>query len=197
MEAPVTELYIPPPVKKDTRMLGVGLSLAAAALLLFAAFSKHLARAAARRPRVRLRSDGRARTAGSTARAPCPTAPSWSAYKAFDPEHTSGAFAPMGWATFGVCVLAALGLIATAVLAFQKKRPELPMSPASLALLMIMIGLLTGCVFVATKPGPVGLVGVAMGFWVVRRRRACSASRERRCWRRRFDPSIRTCSRAR
>ncbi|MGH9883906.1 MAG: hypothetical protein ACREBE_00135, partial [bacterium] len=29
----------------------------------------------------------------------------------------------------------------------------------------IMIGLISGCVFVATKPGDVGTVGVAWSFW--------------------------------
>jgi len=164
MEAPVTELYIPPPVKKDTRMLGIGLSLAAAALLLFAAFSKTwLARPLG--DHVFGFGPMGCQNCGLDGTGNMSNSAFMEAYKAFDPEHTSGVFAPMGWATFGVCLIAALGLVATAFLAFTKKRPELPMSPASLALLMIMIGLITGCVFVATKPGPVGLVGVAMGFW--------------------------------
>jgi hypothetical protein len=37
--------------------------------------------------------------------------------------------------------------------------------PTTIALLGVMIGLLTGCVFVATKPGEAGSVGVAWSFW--------------------------------
>jgi hypothetical protein len=29
-----------------------------------------------------------------------------------------------------------------------------------------MVGLISGCVFVATKPGPAGMVGVGMSFWL-------------------------------
>lgn len=158
------ELYIPAPVTKDTRMLGIGLAVAAAALLLFAAFSRSwLARPIGDHTfgfgPMGCQNCGIDGTGNSSNGA------FMDAYKEFDPEHVSSVFSPMGWVTFAVCVIAALGLLATAFLAFKKQRPELPMSPASLALLMIMIGLISGCVFVATKPGPVGLVGVAMGFW--------------------------------
>ncbi len=77
----------------------------------------------------------------------------------------SGAFAPVGYITFGLSVIAVLGLLGAAFLALRKMRPQLPVSPASAALLGIMGALITGCVFVATKPGPQGLVGVAIGFW--------------------------------
>ena len=77
----------------------------------------------------------------------------------------SGAFAPMGWATLGCCTLAALGLLAAAGLAALKKTPDLPIAPTTVALLGVMVSLITGCVFVATKPGPPGFVGVAWGFW--------------------------------
>jgi hypothetical protein len=79
---------------------------------------------------------------------------------------TSGAFAPMGWATFIVALVAALGLAAAAALGFLRKTPRLPMAPTTLALLGVMAGLITGCVFVATKPGPAGMVGVGMSFWI-------------------------------
>jgi hypothetical protein len=42
----------------------------------------------------------------------------------------------------------------------------LPIAPSSLALLSIMAGLIAGCVFVATKPGPPGYVGVGISFWL-------------------------------
>ena len=79
---------------------------------------------------------------------------------------TSGAFAPLGWVTFILALLAGFGLAAAAVLGFLQKAPALPIAPTTIALLGIMVGLITGCVFVATKPGPAGLFGVGMSFWI-------------------------------
>jgi len=82
------------------------------------------------------------------------------------PEHTSGAFVPTGWATF---VLAGLGIVALAAaiaLAALGKRPDAPISPCSIALLALMVALVCACVFVATKPGSNGALGVGIGFWV-------------------------------
>jgi len=78
----------------------------------------------------------------------------------------SGAFAPMGWVTFVAALLAALGLLAGAAIAIAGKHPDLPMTPPTLALLAIIIGIITGCVFIATKPGPAGFVGAGLSFWV-------------------------------
>jgi hypothetical protein len=80
--------------------------------------------------------------------------------------NTSGAFALMGWITLVASLIAALGLLAAAALAIAGKKPDLPMSPSTLALLGIIVGIITGCVFIATKPGPVGFVGAGLSFWV-------------------------------
>lgn len=80
--------------------------------------------------------------------------------------NTSGAFAPMGWITLVACLLAALGLLGAAALAIANKKPDLPMTPSTLALLAIIVGIITGCVFIATKPGPAGFVGAGLSFWV-------------------------------
>jgi hypothetical protein len=82
------------------------------------------------------------------------------------PDMASDVFAPMGWATTIACALAALGLITAAALALSRFRPTLPISPSTVALLSIMVSLITGCVFVATKPGGPGFVGVGLSFWV-------------------------------
>ena len=88
---------------------------------------------------------------------------------ALDPQnrdlYTSGAFSPAGWAAFVLCLLAAAGLLVSAGLAYFRKQKELPVSPASVALLAIMGAMVAGCVFIATKPGPAGLLGVDLGFW--------------------------------
>jgi hypothetical protein len=81
-------------------------------------------------------------------------------------EYTSGAFAPTGWATLIEMLLGSVGLLAAAGLAIARKRPELPIAPTTVALLGVMVALITGCVFVATKPGPPGFVGVGLGFWL-------------------------------
>jgi len=81
-------------------------------------------------------------------------------------QYYSAAFAPCGWITSIACIIGALGLLAAAGLALAKKQPQLPMSPSSLSLLALMPGLISGCVFVATKPGPSGFVGVGIAFWI-------------------------------
>jgi hypothetical protein len=79
--------------------------------------------------------------------------------------HASSAFAPMGMVTFVLLLLAGLGLLASAGMAAKKMRRDLPIAPTTIALLGLMLSLLTACVFVATKPGGPGFVGVSMGFW--------------------------------
>ena len=86
--------------------------------------------------------------------------------KAFADEHvTSGAFPIFGWLAFGSCLLTALSLAVAVGLVATKKRPDLPIMPTTTALLGLMVALVTGCVFVATKPGGPGFVGVSFGFW--------------------------------
>lgn len=151
------------PSKNDNRMLAIGLAIAAAALLAFAAFSRMWVG----------RPDGIG--FGPMGCTQCNIEQdSTMSNAAFmdllrstgvDDKFTSNAFGPMGWATFGLCLIAVLGLLGGAALAAKKKRPDLPVAPTSAALLAIMTALITGCVFVATKPGGPGFVGVSTGFW--------------------------------
>ena len=83
----------------------------------------------------------------------------------FAEDRVSRAFPIAGLVTFLVLLVAAGGLVVAAGLAAANKRPDLPVSPTTFALLGLMLGLITGCVFVATKPGEVGAVGVSWGFW--------------------------------
>ena len=83
----------------------------------------------------------------------------------FAEQRDSPAFPIAGLVTFVVLLVAAAGLVIAAALATANRRPGLPISPTTFALLGIMIGLITGCVFVATKPGGVGAVGVSWSFW--------------------------------
>jgi hypothetical protein len=78
----------------------------------------------------------------------------------------SAAFAPMGMITLVACLLAALGLFAAAALGLATKKPNLPISPSTIALLGLMVALIAGCVFVATKPGTPGFVGSGLVFWI-------------------------------
>lgn len=158
----------PNPRPKDTRMTAIVVGVAAAALLIFAAVSKTwLARPGmyelgfgplgCSKCGVVVGEDGgmsngafitALRDLGDDAA-----------------KTASSAFAPMGWATFGLCAVAALALLAAAGLALARKRPDLPVAPTSVALLALMGALITGMVFVATKPGGPGFVGVSLGFW--------------------------------
>ena len=81
-------------------------------------------------------------------------------------SNTSHAFAPTGWASFVLCLLAAFGLLVAAGLAAARARPELPLAPTTVSLVAIMLGLIAGCVFVATKPLPNGMLGVGLSFYV-------------------------------
>ena len=80
-------------------------------------------------------------------------------------RYTSGAFYRAGWLAFGACLLAAAALLVSAGLAFARKQKDLSISPASVALLALVAALVAGCVFIATKPGPAGMLGVDLGFW--------------------------------
>jgi len=80
-------------------------------------------------------------------------------------KYTSEAFAHAGWIAFGACLLTAVALLVSAGLVFARKKLELPVSPASIALLGIICAMISGCVFIATKPGPAGMLGVDLGFW--------------------------------
>ena len=82
------------------------------------------------------------------------------------PEHVSAAFVPTGWATFVLAIVGILGLIISLALTLLGKRPDAPISPCSIALLALMLALICACVFVATKPGGNGALGVGIGFWV-------------------------------
>ncbi len=164
-------LDLDPKPKKDNRQLAIGLAIAAAALLIFSAFS----RAWVERPGFGDAGIGFGPMgchdcgmivgkSGNLSNGEFVSAMR-EQLGSEGAKHTSGAFAPMGWATFGLSLLAGLALLWGAFVTYQNKRPELPISPPSIALLTLMLGMITACVFVATKPGGPGFVGVSLGFW--------------------------------
>lgn len=77
----------------------------------------------------------------------------------------SGAWTTLGWITLGCAAVAALSLLVCVALVLGKKRVAWPIMPTTTAILGVAIGLITGCVFVALKPGPPGYVGVHLGFF--------------------------------
>jgi hypothetical protein len=166
------ELYNPPTPKKDTRQIAMWVAIGAAVCMLFGAFSrqwlvngnKHLEYG------FGLRSNYECTTAyGDDAKQDCQThanAEIVETFKQLDSKLASGAFVPTGWITFIAILLAALGLLGAAAMAATKKVIELPMAPTTIGILGSMIALVTGCVFVATKPGPPGMVGVGLSFWI-------------------------------
>ena len=80
-------------------------------------------------------------------------------------RQVSSAFVPFGWITLVGCMIAALSLAAAATLVLAHKRLVLPIMPTTTALLGMMVSLISGCVFVALKPGPAGYAGVGIGFF--------------------------------
>jgi len=83
-----------------------------------------------------------------------------------DMLQTSSAFAPLGWVTVVSSAIALLSLVCIAGLVLANKRVLLPIMPTTTALLGSIVGLVSGCLFVAAKPGAPGFVGVSFGFWM-------------------------------
>src|SRR6202021_3016008 len=71
----------------------------------------------------------------------------------------SAAFAPSGWVTFGLLGVGSVALIISPLLAIAGSRRNLPVAPTTIALLALVLGLIAGCIFIATKPGAAGWVG--------------------------------------
>lgn len=169
------------PKKKDMRPLATGLCAVAAACLLYAAFTHTwLANAAGRYTEMGfgLRSNFECGTsfsfdgADEHSQKNCEwhtnseLIAKWRDMGAEAARMTSSAFVPAGWVTFIVALLGAAGLAAAAAFGALKKPMTGPIAPTTPGLLGVMIGLISGCVFVATKPGPAGMVGVGLSFWI-------------------------------
>lgn len=61
-------------------------------------------------------------------------------------------FPIVGMITFIAALIAAAGLLVGAIMALAGKRAELPIMPTTFAVLGIAVSIITGCIFVATKP---------------------------------------------
>jgi hypothetical protein len=168
------------PVKKDLRPLATGLCAVAAACLIYAAFTHAWLANAGRYNEIGfgLRKNFQCAQSYSFdgaeehSRQACEwhtnadVIKKWREMSESSKKMASAAFAPMGWVTFIAALFAALGLAASAVFGALKKPLGGPIAPTTIGLLGVMIGLITGCVFIATKPGPVGMVGVGLSFWI-------------------------------
>ena len=158
----MTDLVAPPALKKDTRMLAVTLAALAGLMLIAAAFTKgwlvnpHFG--------VGFGLLSMSNCSGSDC-ASISNLDFMAKARELAPDEVSSVFAPIGIITMILCVVGGLGLLATAYFGFAKKRLAWPLMPQTVALLGVMGALLTGCVFIATKPGGVGAVGVGWSFW--------------------------------
>jgi hypothetical protein len=161
--------------KKDNRTLGIGLAAGAAICLIYAAFTQQWLANAGRYTEVGFGLLSNHECSVTVIRSGKPACRELSNTEFIDKwrsmgeeaaKLTSSAFAPIGKVTLVIILLAALGLLAAAGLAAARKQLALPIAPTTVALLAGMAGLITGCVFVATKPGPPGMVGVGVSFWV-------------------------------
>jgi hypothetical protein len=155
------------PQQKDRRMLAIGLALVAAACLGYAAMTKQWLVNGERVGFGLIEN----RVCGGWGTDECSVSSNAKAIEQWmerrtNHEYVSSAFTPAGWATLVELVVAAAGLVGAAALALARKRPQLPITPTTIGLLAIMGSLITGCVFVATKPGEAGFVGVGASFWI-------------------------------
>jgi len=182
------DFQAPETPKKDTRMLALGLSVAAAVCMIYAGFThrwlangnKHMEYGFGLRNNFECATTFEPSDFQMGEPAPdakpteeCTTRSNAEVVSDFEElEKTtheklaSSAFVPAGWVTLVAILLSSLGLLAAAALAWRTIAKDLPVAPTTIALLGGMVGLISGCVFVATKPGPPGMVGVGLSFWM-------------------------------
>jgi hypothetical protein len=169
--ADATDDDIGPRRWEPPRAVAIAVALAAAGCLLAACFShRWLANRHLGDFGYSLLSYEDCRADGASGRPACVTVSNFQVvknteYAPFYERRASPAFPICGLVTLIVLLAAAAGLVTSAGLAALGRRPDLPISPTTIALLGNMIGLVTGCVFAATRPGEAGTVGVAWSFW--------------------------------
>jgi hypothetical protein len=74
-------------------------------------------------------------------------------------------FPVVAWITFVMALLAALGLVWGAILALQRKRPELPIMPTTLGVLGLALAIVNGCLVLATRPDVFDNIALGWSFW--------------------------------
>jgi len=156
-----TDDEIGPATWQPPRALGLTLAVAATGCLVTACFSHHWL-IATDRPGA-----GYSPLEYQQCAPACTTSSNFQVFKStidypFDEDHISRGFPVSGAVAFIALMVAAAGLLTTAAIAFAHQRPDLPMSPTTVALVGLLIGLISGCVFVGTKPP--GSLGVSWGF---------------------------------
>jgi hypothetical protein len=75
----------------------------------------------------------------------------------------SAAFVTLGRITFFASAAAALLLLISAALGVSRRRVVVPILPTTGSLLTLVVALISGCLFLAVKPGPPGYVGLGLG----------------------------------
>ncbi|HUS27297.1 MAG TPA: hypothetical protein VMZ53_02280 [Kofleriaceae bacterium] len=81
------------------------------------------------------------------------------------PENPWHGFPVVGWITLAMGLISAIGLVWGAVLALQRKRPDLPIMPTTLAVIGLALGIVNGCLVLATKPDIIDDIAVGWSFW--------------------------------
>jgi hypothetical protein len=84
----------------------------------------------------------------------------------FEEDRVARAFPIAGAVSFAALLLAAAGLLVAAGIAAANRHPDLPISPTTISLVGLMLGLISGCVFVGTRPGAPGSVALSWSFWL-------------------------------
>lgn len=79
---------------------------------------------------------------------------------------TSWVFPLLGLIALIACIVAAISLAIAVAFVLAGKRIRLPIMPTTTALLGVLVALISGCLYIAFKPGPPGYVGVGLSFFV-------------------------------
>jgi hypothetical protein len=159
--------YKPRP-PRDYRKLGIGLCIASIVLFVYAAFShRWLENTQFSNSRVGFSLIAFEACAGEK----CETASNFQLIRDLTKnagrheEKPSTMFAPVGVVTMALSLLSVLALGAIAFVAFKRQQLTFKVLPSTIALLSIMTALITGCMFLAKKPGGYNAVGVGPSFW--------------------------------
>ena len=85
------------------------------------------------------------------------------------PKKPGTSFAYFGLITLALCLLAAAVMLAAGILGLKGKFVRSPIALSTVGLLAACLGLITGCIFVAVKPGDMGpmrTLGVSWPFFL-------------------------------
>jgi hypothetical protein len=154
------------PVRSEARLSSVALCLVAATLLTAACMSKRWLANGSGGDSISYGLIRFTECIGGACQTHPATTPPDALTRRLPREQLSPVFPIAGWTALGASALAIVALAACALIGLFRQRLALPIAPSSLALLGLLVAMVGGSLFIATKPGGLGRVGVDWGFIV-------------------------------